>query len=66
MILKKPTYDIESSQLLLETAAVAVAALFPAARAPALLLMGLSLLCKWGAGKHKSPDRRGSTALRPL
>ena len=53
MIQKKPTYDIESSQLLLETAAIGVAALFPAARIPVLVLAGLSLLCKW-AGKSES------------
>jgi hypothetical protein len=47
MILKKPTYDVESSQLFVETAAVAVAVLFPAARIPALVLTSLSLLCKW-------------------
>ena len=34
MILKKPTYDVESSQLLLETAAVAAAFFFPTARVP--------------------------------
>ena len=53
MILKKPTHDIESSQLLLETAAVAMAVLFPAARVPVLVLTSLSVLCKWaGNGKR--------------
>jgi len=49
MIRKKPTYDIQSSQLFLETAAVVVACLFPAARIPVLVLASLSLLCKWAA-----------------
>jgi hypothetical protein len=48
MILKKPTYDVESFQLLLETAAVAAAVLFPTARVPVLVLQSLNLLCKWG------------------
>jgi len=47
MILKKPTYDIESSQLLIETAAIVAACLFPTARVPVLVLTGLNLLCKW-------------------
>jgi hypothetical protein len=47
MILKKPIHDVETSQLLLETAALAVAVLVPAARVPALILTSLSLLCKW-------------------
>ena len=60
MILKKPTYDIESSQLLLETAAVATAILFPAARIPALVFASLSLLSKWAGRKPKPPDKRRS------
>jgi len=48
MIKKKPAHDIESSQLILETAAVAVAVLFPTARMPVLVLYGLILLCKLG------------------
>ena len=47
MILKKPTYGVESSQLLLETAVVAAAFLFPTARLPVLVLQSLNLLCKW-------------------
>ena len=47
MILKKPTYDVESSQLLLETAAIVAAFLFPTARVPVLVLTGLNLLCRW-------------------
>lgn len=49
MILKKPTHDLKSSQLFLETAAVVVAILFPSARIPALVLTSLNLLCKWAA-----------------
>jgi hypothetical protein len=49
MILKNPTHDVQSSQLLLETAAVALAFLFPAARVPVLVITGLSLACKWAA-----------------
>ncbi len=48
MIQKKPTYDVETSPLLLETPAVAAAWLFPAARVPVLALQSLNLLCKWG------------------
>jgi hypothetical protein len=48
MILKKPTYDVKSSQLLLETAAVVAAFLFPSARVAVLVLQSLNLLCKWG------------------
>ena len=61
MILKKPTYDVESSQLMLETAAVVAAMLFPAARVPALVFTSLSLLCKWAGGTTKPPGRRTST-----
>ena len=50
MILKKPTYDVETLQLMLETVAVAAAFLFPTARVPVLVLQALNLLCKW-AGK---------------
>ena len=62
MILKKPTYDVESSQLLLETAAVVAAVLFPAARVPVLVLTSLSVLCKW-AGNGKKVEFRHSTSL---
>ena len=57
MILKKPTPAYEFQPVILETAAFLVAALFPAARVPVLVIQGLKVLSVWASSAQHSGNR---------
>ena len=57
MILKNPTPASEFQPVILETATFLVAAFFPAARVPVLVLQGLKVLTVWASSSQHSGNR---------
>ncbi|MGC8602963.1 MAG: hypothetical protein ACP5VS_04660 [Desulfomonilaceae bacterium] len=63
MNLKKPTAPSVFSPFFFETAAFLLAAFFPTARLPVLVLQGLKILSVWASGAQHSGNRSSPSPL---